>query len=235
MSPCHEAHTQTAAGHDGDRLDRLAISEWLTDQRSASFLQRYEVQMPGGLNHADMMDQLRQGRHALLANLTSLHVLQDALTFLALVLSLNVVWTRMPLNPIQELLRHTNYMGRGSWKPPIPVWRKDEIGDLTGVFNGLGEQLTLTVARYSVASKLSAVALLDQSLAFRGQSLVRRVVTVRDLLQTSVAFLKAKQPNGDTVPVEARARLHLALETLEHILFQFEVEFDRQFALNAVP
>jgi len=45
----------------------------------------------------------------------------------------------MPLNLIQELLRHTNYMGRGSWKPPIPVWRKDEIGDLTGVLNGLGE------------------------------------------------------------------------------------------------
>jgi len=65
------------------------------------------------------------------------------------------------------------------------------------------------------------MALLDQSLAFRGQSLVRRVVTVRDLLQTSVAFLKAKQPNGDTVPVEARFRLYLALETVEHILLQF--------------
>jgi methyl-accepting chemotaxis protein len=155
-------------------------------------------------------------------------MLHAGVTVLALVIVLNTLCNRIVLMPLQDLLRHINYMRHGAWKAPIAVRRKDEIGQLTQAFNELGEQLTLTVHQFAAASKLAAMALL-------GQALVKRVTEARDLLRATERLLGAARKRHEAVPEQALTSLEAAIKTLEDIPVRFDQEFDRQFKLHSAP
>lgn len=205
----------------------LALSEWIAHRETAKFLQHHEARMVSAQNHAAALDELRRGRATLLEDLTVIHVLHGVLTILALVAALTLLWNRMVLSPLQELLCHVNYMGRGSWESPVPVRSNDEIGDLTNAFNALGQQLTTTVAQFAGVSKLSGMALL-------GQSIVRRVASARDLVRLSAELLDTPRVDADVV-APARVRLHGALEILTLIPAQFDTEFQREVEAHSRP
>lgn len=180
------------------------------------------------MSHADLVANLRQGRETLFVRLGWVHVLHAAATVMALILVLNALCNRIVLLPIQDLLRHINYMGRGTWKAAIPVRRKDEIGQLTQAFNELGEQLTLTVQQFAAASKLSAMALL-------GQTLIKKVVLATDILQATERRLRVEQADSHAIGAPALASLRVAVETLEDIPARFEAEFERELGLHSAP
>lgn len=206
----------------------LGLSEWLGYLQMAAFLKDHAALMDAETNHTDLVANLRQGREALFARLGWLHIIHAGVTVLALVVVLNTLCNRIVLAPLQDLLRHINYMGRGTWKAAIAVRRKDEIGQLTQAFNDLGEQLTLTVQQFASASKLSAMALL-------GQDLVRRVMKARNLLLAIQRLLEAARGHHEALPEQAMTSLEDAIETLEDVPVRFDREFDRQFGLHSVP
>jgi methyl-accepting chemotaxis protein len=206
----------------------LGFSEWISYVQMSRFLKDHAATMEAEMSHADLVANLRQGRETLFVRLGWVHVLHAAATVAALVLVLNRLCNRIVLSPLHELLRHINYMGRGTWKAAIPVRRKDEIGQLTQSFNELGEQLTLTVQQFAAASKLSAMALL-------GQSLVTRVLAARDRLRATEQILENARKHQQAIPEEALAGVAVAIETLEKIPALFDEEFDRQFGLHSAP
>jgi HAMP domain-containing protein len=83
-------------------------------------------------------------------SVTTVRVLHAALTLVIAVAALNYVWYGIVYRPIQRLLTHINSMGRGTWHSPMPVKRRDEIGDLTSAFNDLWQQLTASFNHINV-------------------------------------------------------------------------------------
>ncbi|MEZ5398808.1 MAG: HAMP domain-containing protein [Bryobacteraceae bacterium] len=207
-------------------LSILGLSEWFGYNQTAAFLREHASLMKSQTHHADFVASLQQGQSALLVRLVWLHILHAGLTVLALVLVLNVLCNRIVLSPLDDLLRHINYMGRGTWKAAIPVRRNDEIGQLTGAFNALGEQLTATVQQFAAASKLSALALL-------GQTLVKKVVLATDILRATERQLRDEPAGSDAISAPALASLRVAVGTLEEIPARFEAEFDRELGLHS--
>jgi HAMP domain-containing protein len=202
----------------------LAVSEWFGYHLTSLFLTTHEAKMASELSHGShgaALAELQQGSHALFVRLAALHFFHAAFTVLALILALNALWNRTVLRPLADLLRHISYMRRGTWKTPVPVHSRDEIGELTEAFNELGGQLTLTVQQFGSASKLSAMALL-------GQSMVRRVLSATEILRTA---MEAADMNNCTAGVNWRpeqARLQLVLKLLDEIPEQLEKEFQRE-------
>ncbi len=206
----------------------LGLSEWLSYRQMSGFLRDHMAIMEAEMNHADLVANLRQGRETLAVRLGWVHVLHAAATVAALILVLNTLCNRIVLSPIQELLRHINLMGRGTWAAAIPVRRKDEIGQLTQAFNELGDQLSLTVQQFAAASKLSVLALL-------GQALVRRVLAAGDQLRATELLLVKASEHHAAVHEEALARLAVAIKALEEIPAVLDEEFDRQFRSHSAP
>jgi methyl-accepting chemotaxis protein len=204
----------------------LGFSEWLSYLQMAAFLRDHAALMEAEMNHADLAANLRHGREMLFTRLALLHMLHAGVTVLALVIVLNTLCNRIVLAPLQDLLRHINYMRHGAWKASIAVRRKDEIGQLTQAFNELGEELTLTVQQFASASKLAAMALL-------GQALVKRVMEARDSLRASERLLGAARNHHEAVPEQALTSLEAAIKTLEDIPLRFDEDFNRQFGLHA--
>jgi HAMP domain-containing protein len=182
--------------------------------------------MASEMNHETAMMDLQQGSRGLLLDLATLHTLHAALTIIVLVLALNALWNRTVLRPLGDLLRHINYMGRGSWTKPVEIRSKDEIGELTEAFNNLGEHLTLTVHQYGAVSKLSALALL-------GQSIVKKALSAAELLRASENYLKCDGRQGKCATDPEPAHVRLAIELLEEIPLLFDKEFQRQLDLHS--
>lgn len=206
----------------------LGLSEWLSYRQISGFLRDHTAIMEAEMNHAELVANLRQGRETLVVRLGWVHLLHAAATVVVLIVVLNTICNRIVLSPIQELLRHINFMGRGTWRAAIPVRRKDEIGQLTQAFNELGDQLTLTVQQFAAASKLSALALL-------GQALVRRVLATRDQFRATELLLVEAREHHAAVPEEALVRLAVAIKALEEIPAVLDEEFDRQFRSHSAP
>jgi HAMP domain-containing protein len=199
----------------------LSLSEWIGYRQTSVFLTAHAKKMEteyGHAGHGASLKELQEGSEILFVRLATLHSFHAALTLVALVLALNALWNRAVLRPLSELLEHMNYMRRGTWKTPVPVRNRDEIGELTEAFNELGEQLTLTVQQFGSASKLSAMALL-------GQSMVRKVFSASEILRAAVA---EGQINSASAGVTEWARLQLVLKLLDEIPDQFEKEFKRE-------
>lgn len=204
----------------------LGLSEWLSYRQMTAFFRDHMAIMQAEMNHADQVASLRQGREALAVRLVWVHVLHAAATVAALILVLNTLCNRIVLSPLQELLRHINYMGRGTWKAAIPIRRKDEIGQLTKAFNELGDQLSLTVQRFAAASKLSTMALL-------GQRLVTRTARAKEHLQATTTLLSLARDTQEPVPELALRNLAVVIELLEEIPVRFEAEFEREFRVHS--
>ena len=201
----------------------LGLSEWIGYRQMSQFLSGHEMRMASELNHGAILADLQQGRQALLLRLATLHTLHGIITIIALILALNALWSRTVLRPLTDLLRHIDYMRRGSWGTPVPVRSKDEIGELTGAFNELGGQLTLTVHQFAAASKLSAMALL-------GQSLVKKAASAADLVRASQVGLNRHSGNSEDATDPECARLQLAVKLLEEIPVLFDAEFQRELS-----
>jgi HAMP domain-containing protein len=161
----------------------LTLSEWIGYRQTGPFLSGHEMRMASEMNHGAVLADLQQGRQALLLRSATLHTFHGIITITALILASNAPWSRTVLRPLADLLRHINYMHRGSWGIPVPVRSKDEIGELTEAFNELGGQLTLTVHQFAAASKLSALALLGQSLEKRMRTTIPVDLLLRWLLR----------------------------------------------------
>lgn len=64
--------------------------------------------------------------------------------------------TRRMVHPVQQLIESTKQMKKGEYPDPVPVTARGEIGELTGHFNGLVEQLKANDAdRSKLISNLS--------------------------------------------------------------------------------
>lgn len=181
------------------------------------------MQMASEMNHGAVLADLQQGRQALLLRSATLHTFHGIITITALILALNALWSRTVLRPLADLLRHINYMHRGSWGTAVPVRSKDEIGELTEAFNELGGQLTLTVHQFAAASKLSALALL-------GQSLVKKVVSAAELVRAAQIGLAPHSGNSEGATGTECARLQRAVKLLEEIPLLFDAEFQRELS-----
>ncbi len=206
----------------------LGLSEWLAYSQMNQFLRGHEMRMASEMNHGAVLADLRQGRQALLLRLTALHTFHAIITIIALILALNALWSRTVLRPLTDLLRHINYMRRGSWGTPVPVRSKDEIGELTEAFNELGGQLTLTAHQFGSTSKLSAMVLL-------GNSLVKKVTSAADLVRASATSSNRHSGNGEAAADPDLARLQLAVKLLEEIPLLFDAEFQRELSQHSVP
>jgi methyl-accepting chemotaxis protein len=206
----------------------LGFSEWLSYRQMSGFLREHTAIMEAEMNHAALVANLRQGRETLFIRLAWVHVLHAVATVVALVVVLNWLCNRVVLSPIEDLLRHINYMGRGTWTAAIPVHRKDEIGQLTQAFNELGGKLSMTVQQFAAASKLSALALI-------GHALARRVLTIRDQLRGAELLLVKAREHRAAVPEETLVRLAVAIKALEEIPAVLDEEFERQFRSHSAP
>lgn len=206
----------------------LTLSEWIGYRQMSQFLSGHELRMASEMNHGAVLADLQQGRQALLLRLATLHTFHMIITISALILALNVLWSRTVLRPLTDLLRHINYMRRGSWGTPVPVRSKDEIGELTEAFNELGGQLTLTVHQFASTSKLSAMALL-------GRSLVKKVISVADLVRATETALSRHSWNSEAATEPECARLQHAVKLLEEIPLLFDAEFQRELSQHSVP
>ena len=208
----------------------LSISEWISYRQMGRFLSDHETRMQSDIGHKHERDltDLRQKRQDLFWNFATLHTVHATVTILALVLALSALWRRTVLSPLDDLLRHINYMGRGNWATPVPVRSQDEIGELTQAFNDLGENLTLTVQQFASTSKLSVMALL-------GQSLVKRAITATELLRVSESHLANNHACGETTVEPALQSLRLAIGKLEEIPAVFEAEFQGQLSQHSLP
>ncbi|MBI5083331.1 MAG: HAMP domain-containing protein [Acidobacteria bacterium] len=208
----------------------LAVSEWLGYRLTSLFLTAHEAKMASELDHGShgaALAELEQGSHALFVRLAALHFFHAAFTVIALVLALNALWTRTVLRPLADLLQHINYMRRGTWKTPVPVHSRDEIGELTEAFNELGGQLTLTVHQFAAASKLSAMALL-------GQSLVTKVRSATELLRAAEAAPGDRNLDVSPATDPKHASVALAIKILNEIPALFEQEFKRQLNVHSI-
>lgn len=112
------------------------VSEWVTYQQTAAFLDAHEALMRHGPEGAALLT-LPVAKHLLLVKLTGLRLLNAGVATFALIVLLNVVWARFIADPIRLLRKHINWMSRGTWKTPITIRQRDEMGDLTKAFNAL--------------------------------------------------------------------------------------------------
>lgn len=206
----------------------LGASEWLNYRSTAGFLNGHEAAMERVREHTSLVASLERSKHDLFKRLVLLHVVHACLTVLGLIGVLNILWWRLFLRPIKQLLRHIHAMGLGTWTDPIHISRSDEIGDLIKAFNALGDQLAASVQQVSSTSRLSAIALL-------GGRIVRRAVVVRDHVRATQQAVEAARRQGGPVPETAPANLAGIAEDLDHIVSQFEAEFAHEFERHSVP
>lgn len=198
----------------------VGVSEWVTYRQTTAFINAHEAMMRHGPAGAALL-MLPTERHVLLFNLTGVRLLNAAIAMSALVAVLNVLWGRFIVSPIQLLLRHINWMSRGTWNTPIVVRQQDEIGDLTRAFNDMGLQLTSTVQQFAAASKLAALALTGQRIVNRTEAAKARIIEVKGMLSL---------PNPDAVmQSETVVKLDEAIDILNNIRMQVETEFEDQF------
>lgn len=206
----------------------LALSEWLSYQHTATFLQQHEFQMRTGRDPAMLVNSLQVERHHLLASLASLHVIHAVVTVLALAIVLNILWYRLFIRPLEVLLRNINAMRLGTWSGTIPVEREDEIGQLSRAFNDLGAQLTVTVQQFAAASKLSAMALL-------GNGLVKKIILLKDHLEAVTGMLDLAREEHREVPEPVLNNLKSMIQELKVIPAQFDADFARQLGQHSAP
>jgi HAMP domain-containing protein len=200
----------------------FGVSEWLSFQHTAQLLDEHEAILIETADHIVALQRLRATRDRMFLGVTTIRVLHAALTLLFAVAALNYVWYGVIYRPIQRLLSHINSMSRGTWLSFMPVKRHDEIGELTGAFNDLGQQLTLTFQHINSASKLSALALI-------GGRFVRSITSVRSEIAAAVKCLDRGTNAERSTGMEILTAVQTQLDELEE---RFEKEFDLEFAPN---
>jgi methyl-accepting chemotaxis protein len=205
----------------------LGAAEWLNYVSMAGFLNSHKADMELVRDHTSWVTDLERSKHDLFKSLVLLHVAHACLTVLGLICVLHILWWRLFLRPLEQILRHIHVMGLGTWTDPIRLERHDEIGDLIKAFNALGDQIAASVQQVSATSKLSAMALL-------GSRIVRKTVVVRDHVRAIQIMLEAARQEGGVIPEPAVANLTTIARDLDEIANQFEAEFAHEFESHSV-
>jgi len=198
----------------------FGISEWLSYQHTAALLEQHEAILVETADHAVALEKLRTTRTKMFLSVTTARVVHAALKLIIFVAVLNYVWYRVIYRPVRRLLAQINIMGRGTWKSAVPVYRNDEIGELTSAFNELGQHLTSTFRHINTSSRLSALALI-------GHRLVRQVNVARgEILAATQTLQTANRHDGPTLSaVSTLSAVHSKLEQLQT---QFQSDFDHE-------
>lgn len=198
----------------------VTVSEWVTYRQTASFLSTHEAMMRHGPDGAALLT-LRTEKRLLLLKLTALRLLNAAAAMIGLMVVLNVLWRRLVASPMRVLLRHIDWMSRGTWKTPVSIHRKDEMGELARAFNDLGEQLTVTVQQFAATSKLSALALIGQRVMQRTEAARARMAEVKGVLAQAVR-------TRSTAPPDVLPSLNEAIEILGDLEAHLESDFYKE-------
>lgn len=197
----------------------FGASEWLSYRQTTALLERHEAILAETADHAVALEKLKSTRTSMFLSVTTVRVLNAALTLIFAVAVLNYAWYRVVYRPIGRLLAQINIMGRGTWKSALPVHRNDEIGQLTTAFNELGQQLTSTFQHINTSSRLSA-------LAFIGHKLMREINVARGELLVVTQTLNAANLEGSTL--SAISTLNSVQTKLGQLEMQFQLDFDQE-------
>jgi methyl-accepting chemotaxis protein len=206
----------------------FGISEWISYHQIAAHLAQWEVLLERQEGQASALAYLREERTYLLEKLAALWFLTAGVTCLLLLLALNFLWRRMVQAPLRDLMRHIDWMSRGTWNRPVEVNHNDEVGNLAEAFNQLGDRLTFTVHQFAIASKLSALAVV-------GQRIVRKVSLIREHVLAIRNMLATAQQNQEPIPQAAVENLTAAAGNLESLESDFESEFERELRQHTSP
>ncbi len=198
----------------------FGISEWLSFRQTAALLAEHEAILMETADHNVALAKLRATRSRMFASVTAWRLAHALLTLIISVAVLNYIWYRVFYRPIGRLLAQINVMGRGTWKSALPVDRKDEIGELTAAFNGLGQELNSTFRHISSSSRLSAMALL-------GHGLLREVNVARGEILAATETLREENPRRGPAR-SAIIQLKAVNARLERLENKFQVDFDHE-------
>jgi HAMP domain-containing protein len=201
----------------------FGVAEWLSYQQTTALLEEHERILTETADHGVALQKLRATKERMFLSVTTVRVLHAVITLLVAVAALNSVWYSVVYRPIQRLLGHINSMGRGTWHSPIPVKRRDEIGELTAAFNELGQQLTSAFDHINSATKLSAFALI-------GGRLLRRITSFRSEVAAALKYYDRRDDRGYST---GREILTSVEKQLEHLEEQFQKDFDQLFSSTA--
>jgi methyl-accepting chemotaxis protein len=151
---------------------------------------------------------------AALAQTRSIHLLHWAMTVAVLVVVLHFAVSRIVIRPTQQIMMGLKVMERGPWDPSLPVCSGDELGTLARRLNEVGKAVSRRVNQWLGAERLSAMALVSNSVS-------RELEHVSKAIHESARTLRTPASNGPVdYPkvadgLEAQA---LRLETLETTL-----------------
>lgn len=198
----------------------LGISEWVSYQQTIGFLMDHVSQMErsSGVGNAA---QFGRRVDVFADRLILTHVLHAVAEVAALLLLLNVFWSRLVLRPVRRLLYRINLM----WDPGCnsnvmgrPMTDELRMMDL-GV-GQLGDRLTSALRDAKAATELSTLAQL-------GKAAVRKVEVARDQLAGALTAIAAAERRGEKAPENAIRSMESVLQRLESV--------SRDFAIPATP
>jgi methyl-accepting chemotaxis protein len=204
----------------------FGISEWLNYRANSAFIAQCREMLEARVDHPILLLRLEEAQSQMLARVTKLRIAHAAVTLLVAVAVLNLLWYRLILLPIRQILWHINVMGRGTWTGSIPVKRKDEIGQLAFAFNELSGTLTSTIHQFATASKLSALALL-------GTRMLRKINLAKEHVNGVAILLKVARQRDQNVPEAAIDNLQFTAKSLEELKEEFETQFQQEFLRHA--
>jgi methyl-accepting chemotaxis protein len=204
----------------------FGVSEWLNYRANSAFITQCKEMLEARVDHPVLLLRLEEAQSQMLARVTKLRIAHAAVTLLVAVAVLNLLWYRLILLPIRQILSHINVMGRGTWTGSIPVRRKDEIGQLALAFNELSGTLNSTIHQFAAASKLSALALL-------GTRMVRKINLAKDHVNGVMILLKVARQRDRNVPKAAIDNLQFTAGSLEELKEEFETQFQQEFLRHA--
>ncbi len=153
---------------------------------------------------------------------TAAAAVAGVIAWAVLVLWLRRVWRRAVTLPVQTLLDHIQVMRRGTWTNPLPLTHSGEIGELTAAINDLGQDLTAAAHQFAMASKLAAVAMIENRIG-------RRLALAAEHLSSIVTLLTLSRDYQQPIPEAAIRNLELAVKDLRKIESDCKKEFEREF------
>jgi|SRR6185312_5937005 len=196
----------------------FGVWEWISLEHTSNFLMEHEAVLRQQ-NSAAVVAAFQEGRDQLLTELRMMRWAYALGVVPLLTFLFYRSWRSLVVARLKLLLNHINIMKRGTWINPIPVRRRDEIGELTAALNELGPQLSMSVQQYAGASKLSVLALIGNRFVRRAKLAAEHVTSIRALLEVA-------RKNEQKIPDVVFTNLNLVAKDLQ----QLEAEFDSQFS-----
>lgn len=159
-----------------------------------------------------------------LAETKGIHVIHWSMTVAALVLALHWAVRRVVIQPTQQLMAGLRAMEWGTWCPGLPVHSRDELGKLTRRLNEVGEMVSHRVDEWRGAERLSALALLSNSVGAELQGVSK---AIRAATQALLKAGASEAPSENFQVIEELDAQAVRLEALETALdekFVFALE-----------